>query len=223
MRHTARRLLAALLALFMILPLSGCALDSFLTMLGFDVYNYRGEAAVAAYGPDDEVTLKLKEFLGRLTVLSPFLKPFYGGKDAADSCRDAVLFHMLGDNFARYAGNPVLLEKARAAYPSMQLQVLIPASDLETEIYSMFGGAERITHQSGELFEYLEDIRSYTAAMVPEEAGIEVVVLRCEETERSYRIWFRNMIDNLASPEYLALFVKRDDGTFWCKYLEEVR
>ena len=72
MKHTARRLLAALLALFMILPLSGCALDSFLTMLGFDVYNYRGEAAVAAYGPDDEVTLKLKGFLGRLTILSPF-------------------------------------------------------------------------------------------------------------------------------------------------------
>ena len=206
----------------MLFTLSGCALDSFLTMLGFDVYNYRGEHAVATWGDEDEVTLKLKEFLGRLTVLSPFVKTFYGGKDAADACRDAVLFHMLGDNFARYAGNPVLLEQARAAYPSMQLQVLIPASDLETEVYSMFGGSERITHQSGELFEYLENIRSYTAAMVPEEAEISVVVLRCEETERTYRVWFRNMIDTLASPEYLALFVKRDDGTFYCKYLEEV-
>ena len=204
------------------LLLTGCAADSFLSMLGFDVYNYRAEKTVATLAADDETALRLTEFISGMLLLSPYMTPFYGVREAADCYRDAVLAHMLGENFARYAGNSVLLEEAREAYPYMQLQILIPAADLETQMYSLFNGTERITHHSGELFEYLPDMEAYTAATVPDFAKISVDVIRCEETERTYRLWFYNTLDTLTPAEYFALFVKRDDGTIYCKQIENV-
>lgn len=219
-RSVFRRALLLFIALFMF---SSCnAAEGMMAKLGFDTHNYRGEKTLATHIPDSETARELAEMMSELSVNSPYLSPFSGAKEAAQVCRDAVLNRMLAENYARYAGNTVLLTKAAQFYPQMQISVLIPADDFESVIYATFGGSEKITNKSGEIFRYLDKIDAYTTAASPQQSSVVTAVTLCEETARTYRIRFRNTLGDVVSPEYFALIIKRDDGTLYVRSLETV-
>ncbi len=196
------------------LMLSSCA-EGIMMRLGFDTHDYRGESVIRTYQADSEIAIELSEMTRALTVLSPLLTPFSGTKEASDVCRDAVLSYMLRESYAQYAGNAALLEKAAEAYPQMQLTVLIPAADFEKVIYATFGGRERITNGDGELFTYLEKVDAYTTAAPVLHSEVVTTVLRLEETERTYRLYFQNTLGEITSPTYCALIICREDGTMY--------
>lgn len=212
------------LPLFMLmLVLTSCnAAEGMMSKLGFDTHNYRGEKTLATHIPDSETARKLAEMMGALSVNSPYLSPFSGAKEAAQVCRDAILNRMLAESYARYAGNTALLTKAAQSYPQMQISVLIPADDFESVVYATFGGSEKITNKNGEMFRYLDKIDAYTTAASPQQSSVVTTVTLCEETERTYRIRFRNTLGDVVSPEYFALIIKRDDGTMYVRSLEIV-
>ncbi len=218
-RFVFRRALLLLLTVS-ILSLTACG-EGLMATLGFDTHDYYGEKVTTIHENDGEIARSLAEMTRTLTVNSPILTPFSGAKEAADACRDAVLGQMLGEDYARYAGNPTLLAKAEEAYPGMQISVLIPADDFESVIYSVFGGSEKITNKSGDLFLYLDRVRAYTTALPPVESEVVTTVLSCEETARTYRIRFVNTLGGVMSPTYFALLIKREDGSLYFASLSE--
>lgn len=215
-----RRSLLLLLTVCM-LSLTACG-EGLMATLGFDTHDYYGEKVLTVHEADGEIARSLAEMTRTLTVTSPILTPFRGAKEAADACRDAVLGQMLGENYARYAGNPALLKKAEEAYPGMQISILIPADDFESVIYATFGGSEKIINKTGDLFVYLDRVRAYTTALPPVESDVEITVLSCEETARTYRLRFYNTLGDVTSPTYFALLIKREDGSLYFASLSEV-
>lgn len=198
------------------IALSSCAAgERLMARLGFDTHDYRGESVILTHAPNSELALSLAEMTRTLTVFSPILTPFSGTREAADACRDAILNHMLNENYAQYAGNAALLEKTTDVYPHMQLTVLIPARDFEKEVYAAFGGREKITNENGELFTYLEKADAYTTAFVPVQSEVITTVTHLEETARTYRLYFVNTLGEITSPTYCALIIRREDGTMY--------
>ncbi len=211
------------LPLFFLLPylliLSGCSSNGLLSLLGFDTHNYRGEELIALHDPNSETVQELLDMTRSLTVNTAELTPFSGAKDAADACRDAILNYMLENGYAQYAGNRDLVARAAAAYPQMQFSVLIPADDFEAMIYLLFGGNEKIANRSGTIFRYLDKVDAYTTPANPQASQVVTTATYCEETERTYRLYFVNTLDGVTSPEYFALLIKRDDGSLYFKEL----
>lgn len=221
-RSVFRRALPLFLCLCMLAPLTSCgAAEGLLGRLGFDTHNYRAEKVVTSHAPDSETARELLPMLEMLCVNTPYLTPFAGPKEAAEACRDAILTHMLSESYARYAGNSALLAEAAEVYPHMQLNILIPADDFEAVIYAAFGGNEKINNRGGAmLFRYLPKIDAYTTAAGLQADIAETEILSCEETERTFRVAFRNTVGEVSSPAYFAILIKRDDGTVYISALE---
>lgn len=214
MKKAVFRTVLLFVLLWQVLLFSSCT-EGLMARLGFDTHDYRGEKVLLTHPADSELATELAGMTRTLTVASPILTPFSGTKEAATVCRDAVLNHMLGESFARYAGNAELLAKAEEAYPHMQLTVLIPAGDFEKVIYATFGGREKIANKSGKLFTYLEKADAYTTAAAPLQSEVITRVVRLEETERTYRLYFVNTLGEITSPTYCALIIRREDGSMY--------
>jgi len=221
-RSVFRSALLLFLCIASLLPLSSCGQDGLMHTLGFDTHNYRGEKVIAVHAPDSTVVQSLLPLIDILNVSSPYLKPFSGPKEAAETCRDAILARMLEDSYAKYAGNTALLNKAAQDYPHLQLNIIIPADDFEAVVYATFGGSEKISNRNGEhFFRYLSEIDAYTTVGTLQQNTVETTVLSCEETERTYRLTFRRKAGETVSPPYCALLIKREDGTVYIKELTD--
>ena len=94
---------------------------------------------------------------------------------------------------------------------AMSVITAIPAADFEHEMYRVFGGAVKLTHQGTSLFKYLKDSDVYVPVSRPIEAGTDTVILSAEETENTYRVRFSVSCDK-RTREYFALLIKREDG-----------
>ena len=59
----------------------------------------------------------------------------------------------------------------------------------------------------------------------PEFSNLKADIIYLAETERTYRVRFRAVAaeewDGMVYPEYFALIIKRDDGTYYIKKLYE--
>ncbi len=204
-----------------LLLLSSCALgDALLGALGFDTHDYENEAVIATHDADSEAVAALCEMVKMLSVNNPTVPEFENTGDAVFECRDAVLNYMVCTSFAKYTGNPDLINEAAAAYPELQLITVIPAEDYEDTVYTYFGGNTKLTHKSATLFTYLDKVGSYTALTVPVEYEVTINVLSCEETENTYRFTFQNSLGEVSSPVYKALIIKREDGSCYFKNLK---
>ncbi|MBQ4066001.1 MAG: hypothetical protein IJD22_00015, partial [Clostridia bacterium] len=202
-----------MLLLASMISLSGCGLREFFATLGFDTHDYEGEEVIASHEPDSEMSTLLADMVKILTVNSPEIPEFKGTKEGIECCRDAILNSMYSTNFAKYAGNSQLFKEAEELYPQMDFSVLIPADDFENTAYKYFGGKEKITNESGEIYEYIENIDAYITVAKPVGSSMEVQVVYVEETERTYRMEFESTVDGESSGRYYAMFIKRDDGT----------
>ena len=196
-------------------------MGEFLATLGFDTHDYEGEAVIATHEPDSEIALELCDMVSILSVDTAEIPEFRGTKEGIECCRDAVLNSMYSRNFAKYAGNTQLFREAMEMYPHMDFSVLIPADDFENIAYKYFGGKEKITNESGNIYEYIEDIDAYITVAKPVGSEIEVTVLSVEETEKTYRLRFETSLDGESAGPYFALLIKRDDDSLYFKYVKK--
>lgn len=208
-----RRLLCfALTAVLLIPHMSACSRGG----------GYAEEVVVRDVFTESEVADSLCEMMRMLTVNSPIMPEFEGIGEAMEQCRDSVLYYMLTKNYGKYTGDIERLDAAVAEYPQMQIMSLIPAREFEETVYTAFGGTRKISNESGRLFVYLDKIAAYTSVTMLDEDPIEVNVLKLSETENTYRMRFRCSADEITSPEYQAIFVKRDDNTVYFHSVEEI-
>lgn len=194
--------------------------DAVLSAMGFDTHDYAGEKVIDTLDTESDEVRDLCEMIKLLTVNNPILPEFTSSGDAISVCQDSVLNYMLCTGFAKYTGNPSLLEDAEREYPELRLITVIPSEDYENCVYTYFGGNAKISHNSSELFTYLEKVNAYTAVTVPIESNITVSPISCEKTARTYRFTFRCSLGDVTSPLYKALIVRREDGSCYFMTLE---
>lgn len=204
------------------LLLPSCGLGDGLAALGFDTHDYEGEEIVKTYSATGSVSAELCEKIKVLTVNDVEIPEFSGASEAVEKCRDAVLNYMLNTNYLKYAGNFDNLEEAEKAYPQRRFSVIIPAREFENIVYKYFGGKEKVQNKSGALFEYLPKIDAYVTAVQPEQSELVFETSEVEETENTFRFTFRCSRDGEESGEYRALFIKREDGNHYFKYVKKV-
>ncbi len=207
-----RRVVRAVLAVVLCVILSSCS---------FGV-EYSEENVKRELPTDGELASELAEMIRMLTVNSPMLPEFKEIDAAMESCRDSVLFYMLAESFGKYSGNIEKLDAAVAEYPLMQITNLIPAREFEETVYTAFGGAKKISNESGRLFVYLDKVAAYTSVTMLDPDPIEVSVLQLSETENTYRMRVKCSADDVESPEYTVIFVKRDDDTVYFYSVAEI-
>jgi len=184
--------------------------------LGFDTYDYMSESVHTTHETDSEIARELAEMI---RILTPALTPFDSMNEAIPAYRDQVLSYMLETEYARYSGNMTLIEKAAKAYPEYQITQIIPASDFEATMYRYFGGSVKITHKDGSRFRYLRKVGAYISAATPRTNNSTVHILSAEETEKTYRVQFTVSAEDILSPTYFVLIIKRTDGTLYFKQL----
>ncbi len=217
-----KQTIALFTAVLFCFSLSSCSVgDTFLTLLGFDTYDYEGEEVTEVLQNDSDEVRSLCEMLKTLSINSPFLPEFENSADAVSVCRDSILNYMLCTSFSKYSGNPELISSAKEYYPELQIITVIPGEDFENFVYTYFGGNVKLTHKSGELFIYLEKADAYTAVSNPIESSVITNVSHCEKTERTYRLTFKNTLGNVESPEYYAFIICREDGSCYFKSISE--
>ena len=137
------------------------------------------------------------------------------------SCRDSVLNYMLNKSYSKYTGNITLLDQVKEAYPHMQVSAIIPAEDFENTVYTYFGGRQKIKNVTSTLFMYLEKVNAYITVAQPQESNVQFEIQKIEETENTYRVYFRCILYEEVSPLYKTLIIKRDDGNSYFRYLRE--
>lgn len=216
-----KRLIALALVVISMLSLSGCGLREFFATLGFDTHDYEGEAVIETHKTDSEIAEELTEMVEILTLNTVDIPEFNGTKEAVEKCRDAVLNSMYSKNFAKYAGNPDLIKDAADLYPQMDFSVIIPADDFENIAYKHFGGKEKITNESGQLYDYIENIDAYITVAKPVDCTMKVNIYSIEETENTYRMEFDCTVDEDTSEKYFALIIKRGDDSLYFKHIKK--
>lgn len=207
------------IALFLCLcSLTSCQLAD---QLGFDTYDYMSETVLSTHDAESETAAELEEFLQILITDSPYLATFENMNDAIRLYRDAVLTYMLDTGYSKYSGNTELIEKAEKEYPEYNITQIIPESEFEATMYRCFGGDVMLTHKDGERFKYLSKVGAYISPVIPADSGLTADITALSETEKTYRVRFKVVGEEISSDEYFALVIKREDGTLYIKKLLE--
>lgn len=201
---------------FCILVLTSCGIAD---KLGFDTYDYMSEKIIKSHDVNGETADTIEKLLDVLITDSTNLPTFEKMSDAIREYRDAVLLYMLEEEYAKYAGNTELIEKAAKAYPEYTITQIIPVSEFEATMYRYFGGNVKITHRDGERFKYLPKVGAYISPSVSERTNLSAVITELNETEKTYRVRFIVTAEGVESEEYFALIIKREDGTLYFKKL----
>jgi hypothetical protein len=205
---------------------SSCGIyDKVADKLGFDTYDYMSEKVTAVLpteGSDAEIC---RDVIKVLISNSGYLSTFDNMAEAIDLYSDSVLTYMLETAYSKYSGNSELLKKAAEQYPELGITVIIPASEYENTMYRFFGGDVKIINKDRDKFTYLSKINAYTTMFHPEFSNLKADIIYLAETERTYRVRFRAVAaeewDGMVYPEYFALIIKREDGTYYIKKLYE--
>ncbi len=215
-----KKLIAIFILSCILFGFTGCsAVGDFFATLGFDTHDYEGEAVLKVHESDSEIACDLADMVKIMTVNSIDIPEFKGTAEAIKLCRDAVLNRMYSDNFAKYAGNPDLIEQAKDMHGQFDFSVVIPAEDFENTAYKYFGGKEKITNESGKMYYYVEDIDAYITAAQPVDWEATINVHSVEETENTFRLLFSCTLDEVTSDTYFALIIKRPDESLYFKYV----
>ena len=213
----------ALLLLFSALFLVSCVAGSnalwIKGFLGIDLTDYRAERVETTHAVDGDLSETLCSTVDLLAVGSTNLQPIKKSGDFIKIYRDEILNHLLKEGYSRYTGDMDAILAAERAYPNMTVSVLIPKEDLEIMAARHFG-LQSVSHGDGELFTYLDKIGYYTFSMKTWEGSVRVVPESLEETYHTYRLRFCLERDGALSEAYVAIFVKRDDGSAYLRALD---
>lgn len=188
-------------------------------LFGLDVGSYLAEPTEREVPTDGDTAAMLCDKVDILLAGSIELPSFRNTSQLLEHYRDALLNDLLRDNYGLYTGNAALLAEVAERLPGASLSTLIPAEDLANAVKLHFGN-ELGSHKSGSAYAYLKSARIYTTALDPWEASVEILVERIEETAHTYRMSFRLRDGEEISGEYLACFVKREDGSVYFRSLQ---
>lgn len=205
-----RRFIALLLAAVTCIGLCACANGG--------ESEYLAEEVVGEVEKGSDEWEILEEMLRMLTVDSIDIPEFDTMRESINLFRDSVLNYLSCENYRRYAGNGELLAAIRDEYPGLDPISAISKNEFESEMYRVFGGKVKITHESTKLFTYLDRSYVYVPITVPIEGGIDFELLTAEETENTYRIEFTCSEDE-AVADYFAMLIKREDGSCYFSML----
>ena len=212
-------LLLLFCALFLVSCVTGANTLWVKGILGLDLTDYRAETVSKTLPLDGAVSDSLCYGIELLTVNTLDLKPFTKASQAVTYYREEILNSMLCEGYSHYTANSTSLSKVAAAYPNLNASTFIPAADLENTV-SRYFGTQRVRHQDGELFKYLERAECYNFSLKAWERTVEVIPERIEETYHTYRFFFRLTDGEQISEPYCAVFVKRNDGTCYIRALD---
>ncbi len=213
-RMRAGGLLVVLLSLSLILVscVAGSRVLWVRAVLGLDVSDYDAEPVTSVLSPEDPTALALVDVMEPLLWGGELPEDFHGSAEAVSRYRDCILSWMLSEQYAAYS-------RLAASYDPM-ISVLIPADDFEKTVYRHFGGLS-VSHRGGELFRFLPD-GGYTAPIACRTSPAGVTPLQLEETAHTWRLTFTLSGPHAADGTYLAVFVRRADGTCYWNSLTRV-
>ena len=200
----------------------GSVYERILGFLGYDVYDYAGESALSSHEPESETAQDLAELLQPLLLDKLKLEDFSDSRQVSELYRDAILNYLLNAYYTKYTGNLDLLKAAEEEYPHYNITTLIPKNDFEKTVYQYFGGEKSVKNVSGVIFTYLDKVNAYTIVGQPQKSNIEIEVTELSETENTFRMRFFTILDGDMSPVYMALIIKREDGTRYIKSLAKI-
>lgn len=208
-----------LLALvFLSLALCSCGLYD---LLGIDTHDYGAEESIAALETDGDVAGEIEEMICIMVQNTPHLGEFDSPADAAELYRNGVLCAILERNYAKYNGNTELIARARELYPTLQITTVIPAVDFESTVYRYFGGTASVGNRSTDLFTYLDKVDAYVSMGIGVNNGAKIDFSELYETENTYVATFTSSMNETVAGPYRLLLMKREDGTFYMKSLNE--
>lgn len=194
------------------------AREPVMALLGFDTTDYEHEKVIEALDSDCEDAEKISDIIKMMLCSGDQkLTSFSGAREAASLYSDSILCRMLNDNYLKYVGNTEMLSKMGNSNYNYSFSPMIPTADFEATVYKYFGGDKMILNKSGKLFTYLEEAGTYYAPVVPACFDADVRIFSFERTENTLRLTFtlNNDVD-----KYLAVAIKREDGTIFIKSLK---
>lgn len=205
-------LIVVLVTLFLVSCVAGSNPLWVRSLFGLDVANYEREETIGSLPADGTVAWELCDMVQILAAGSVELEGFGSTSAAVKLYRDAILNDMLRDDYATYTGSTQTLSASGTSTGRPVISTFIPAADFEARVYRYFGGAS-VKHRDGTIFRYLKDAKGYTAPIQAWESQVQIGVVSLEETKHTYRMRFTLSLDGETSPEYTAVFVKREDAT----------
>ncbi|MBR5539243.1 MAG: hypothetical protein IKU61_05025 [Clostridia bacterium] len=215
-----RGFLNAVLCLVLLLSLSGCGLYD---LLGIDTHDYGSENSIATVNQSGELAGEAARMICIMVQNTPYLKPFDNPADAAEFYRNGILCSILERNYAKYNANIELIERTRELYPTYEITTVIPAVDFESTAYRYFGGTASVGNSSTDLFTYLEKIDAYVSVGIGVDSSAKIEFSEFYETENTYVCVFTSSMNETVAGPYRLVMMKRDDGTFYMRSLEEVK
>lgn len=203
-----KKLTAVVSALLMALLVS-CSFGEIMPSGGTD---YSNESVIGSAAENASVVSELSEIIYALTIDSIRLPEFSDTASAISKCGDSLLNHLLTTNYSRFSGNTSILREAAEKYPNLGITAAIGASDYEGALYKYFNHGGNIRHSDTLRFRYLSKIEAYIPAVQSIANSFSLDIVSIDETPNTYRMTFYCMGGDEVSPEYYAIFVKRDKG-----------
>jgi len=213
------RLLAFICSFFLIVTLSSCSVNE---IIGNTPIDYSAEEPIADFSASEELISSLSDMIYALTIDSIKLPEFSDTASALSKCGDSLLNHLLTTNYSRFSGNTEVLKRAAKEYKNMNITAAIGESDYEGALYKYFNHGGNIRHESTARFKYLSKIDAYIPAVQAQANKFSLDIISVAETENTYRMSFYCSNGEEVSPEYLAVFVKRDKGGCYIQSLRQM-
>lgn len=212
------RVFSAFLALFLALLLGGCSVYD---VLGIDTHAYGEEPPLATLETNGTVAAAIREMIPMMVQNTPYLLPFDSPAEAAELYRDSILCFVLEKNYSKYNANTDLIAETRDLYPTYEITTVIPVLDFESTVYRYFGGTASVDNRSTKLFIYLDKVDAYVSVGIGVDTDVKVNISELYETEHTYVCTFTTEKNNVIAGPYRLLLMKREDGTFYMRSLNE--
>lgn len=214
MKFTIKKIVAFLAVLVIIISVTACGKKKTVT-------DYENETVIGSASGDAAVISELSDKISALTVDSIEMPTFSDMQTAISLCRDSVLNYLLTTRYSRFSGNTSVLQKAAKEYSSMNITAAVGTTDFEGELYNLFNHGGNIRHSDTERFRYMSKIEAYVPTVQTQACTYSLDIVSINETEHTYRMSFYCTRGEDVSPEYLAVFIKRNSGGVYIKSLSQ--
>ncbi len=198
-----------LFVLTAVLILSSCSVGEIIPAGSSN--EYLSEFVIGSAVENTAVISELSDIIRALTVDSIRLPEFSDTASAISKCADSLLNHLLTTNYSRFSGNTAVKDAAEK-YPELGINAAIGASEFEGALYKYFNHGGNIRHSDTARFRYMPKIEAYIPAVQSVANSFSLDIIAIDETPNTYRMTFYCKREDEVSPEYNAVFVKRDKG-----------
>ncbi len=194
--------------LISILLLSSCSVSE---ILPAGTNEYLNEFVIGSATENTAIISELSDIIFSLTIDSVRLPEFSDTASAISKCGDSLLNHLLTTNYSRFSGNTAVKDAAEK-YPELGITAAIGASEYEGALYKYFNHGGNIRHSSTARFRYMPKIEAYIPAVKSVANSFSLDIVSIDETTNTYRMTFYCKRGDEVSPEYNAVFIKREKG-----------